>query len=129
MEDSFICNKNKVLLIKSEEDKVIFARKDAIGIPASELRKAASMSVCKINIDSDARLAMTAIVRKVLKDKPFYNKLENRFMKMFSNSEEVKVIKKEFKKNKGIIDILVNTGGGMYPYHIFKYKIEKVELI
>lgn len=46
------------------------AMKDAIGIPESELRKAASMSVCKINIDSDARLAMTAIVRKVLKDKP-----------------------------------------------------------
>lgn len=43
---------------------------DAIGIPEEELRKAAKMDVCKINIDSDSRLAMTAAVRKVLADKP-----------------------------------------------------------
>ncbi len=43
---------------------------DAIGIPEEELRKAAKMDVCKINIDSDSRLAMTAAVRKVLNDKP-----------------------------------------------------------
>ncbi len=43
---------------------------DAIGIPEDELRKAAKMNVCKINIDSDSRLAMTAAVRKVLNDKP-----------------------------------------------------------
>ena len=36
----------------------------AIGIPESELRKAAKMAVCKINIDSDLRLAMTAAVRE-----------------------------------------------------------------
>ncbi|MDE5980162.1 MAG: class II fructose-bisphosphate aldolase, partial [Muribaculaceae bacterium] len=35
-----------------------------------QLRKAASMSVCKINIDSDLRLAMTAAVRKIFNDKP-----------------------------------------------------------
>ena len=37
---------------------------DAIGIPEEMLRKAASMAVCKINIDSDLRLAMTAAVRE-----------------------------------------------------------------
>ena len=43
---------------------------DAIGIPEEELRKAAKMDVCKINIDSDSRLAMTAAVRKTLAEKP-----------------------------------------------------------
>ena len=37
---------------------------DAIGIPEEMLRKAASMAVCKINIDSDLRLAMTAAIRE-----------------------------------------------------------------
>ncbi|MHA1871276.1 MAG: class II fructose-bisphosphate aldolase [Promethearchaeota archaeon] len=46
------------------------ALKDAIGIPEDQLRKAASMNVCKINIDSDGRLAMTAIVRKILHEQP-----------------------------------------------------------
>ena len=36
----------------------------AIGVPEDQLRKAASMSVCKINIDSDLRLAMTATIRE-----------------------------------------------------------------
>ncbi|NLO45968.1 MAG: class II fructose-1,6-bisphosphate aldolase [Clostridiales bacterium] len=43
---------------------------DAIGIPESELKKAAAMAVCKINIDSDLRLAMTAAVRKHLFENP-----------------------------------------------------------
>ena len=43
---------------------------DAIGIPEEQLRKAAKMDVCKINIDSDSRLAMTAAVRKVFAEKP-----------------------------------------------------------
>ncbi len=43
---------------------------DAIGIPEEQLRKAAKSSVCKINIDSDSRLAMTAAVRKLFNDKP-----------------------------------------------------------
>ena len=43
---------------------------DAIGIPEDMLRKAASMAVCKINIDSDIRLAMTAGIRRVLKNQP-----------------------------------------------------------
>ncbi len=42
----------------------------AIGIPEEMLRKAASMAVCKINIDSDLRLAMTAAVRKHLFENP-----------------------------------------------------------
>ncbi len=43
---------------------------DAIGIPEDMLRQAAKMAVCKINIDSDLRLAMTAGVRKHLNEYP-----------------------------------------------------------
>jgi fructose-bisphosphate aldolase class II len=43
---------------------------DAIGIPEEELRKAAKSAVCKINIDSDSRLAMTAAIRKALAENP-----------------------------------------------------------
>ena len=43
---------------------------DAIGIPEEELRQAASMAVCKINIDSDIRLAMTAGIRRVFAEQP-----------------------------------------------------------
>ncbi len=43
---------------------------DAIGIPEEELRKAAKSAVCKINIDSDSRLAMTAAIRQVFAEKP-----------------------------------------------------------
>jgi fructose-bisphosphate aldolase class II len=46
------------------------ALKDAIGIPEEQLRKAAKSAVCKINIDSDSRLALTAAVRKTLAEKP-----------------------------------------------------------
>jgi len=46
------------------------ALKDAIGIPEDQLRKAAASAVCKINIDSDSRLAMTAAVREVFATKP-----------------------------------------------------------
>ncbi len=46
------------------------ALKEAIGIPEEMLRKAASMAVCKINVDSDLRLAMTAKIRKSLFEKP-----------------------------------------------------------
>ncbi|MDD3365241.1 MAG: class II fructose-1,6-bisphosphate aldolase [Syntrophomonas sp.] len=42
----------------------------AKGVPEDMLRKAASMSVCKINIDSDLRLAMTATIRKYLAENP-----------------------------------------------------------
>ncbi len=42
----------------------------AVGIPEEQLRKAAKSAVCKINIDSDSRLAMTAAVRRVFDEKP-----------------------------------------------------------
>ena len=43
---------------------------DAIGIPEEMLREAATMAVCKINIDSDLRLAMTAAIRKYMAENP-----------------------------------------------------------
>jgi len=43
---------------------------DAVGIPESQLRKAAKSAVCKINIDSDSRLAMTAAIRKYFAEHP-----------------------------------------------------------
>src|SRR3989339_1485609 len=43
---------------------------DAVGIPSEQLRKAARSAVCKINIDSDGRLAMTALIRKTFAEKP-----------------------------------------------------------
>jgi len=46
------------------------AMPDAIGIPEDMLRKAASMAVCKINIDSDLRLAMTGSIRKHFSEHP-----------------------------------------------------------
>ena len=42
----------------------------AVGVPEDQLRKAASMAVCKINIDSDLRLAMTATIREYLAEHP-----------------------------------------------------------
>ena len=44
--------------------------KDAVGIPEEQLRQAAKTNVCKVNIDSDGRLAMTAAIRKVFVDSP-----------------------------------------------------------
>lgn len=44
--------------------------KDSVGIPEEQLRKAAKLAVCKINIDSDGRLAMTAAIRETLANKP-----------------------------------------------------------
>ncbi|HPG84144.1 MAG TPA: class II fructose-bisphosphate aldolase, partial [bacterium] len=43
---------------------------NAAGIPEEQLRRAAASSVCKINIDSDGRLAMTAKIREVFATKP-----------------------------------------------------------
>ena len=43
---------------------------DSVGIPEEQLRKAAKSAVCKINIDSDGRLAMTAAIRKVFVENP-----------------------------------------------------------
>jgi len=46
------------------------ALKDSVGIPEDQLRQASKSAVCKINIDSDGRLAMTAAVRKFFNDEP-----------------------------------------------------------
>ena len=46
------------------------ALKDAIGIPEDELRRATTSAVCKINIDSDGRLAMTAAIREAFANNP-----------------------------------------------------------
>ncbi len=43
---------------------------DAIGVPEDQLRHAAELSVCKINIDSDLRLAMTGTIRKFFDENP-----------------------------------------------------------
>jgi fructose-bisphosphate aldolase class II len=42
----------------------------AVGVPEDQLRRAAKSAVCKINIDSDGRLVVTAIVRKILAENP-----------------------------------------------------------
>src|SRR5512133_3777669 len=44
--------------------------KDAVGIPEEQLRRVARSAVCKINIDSDGRIAMTAAVRRVFAENP-----------------------------------------------------------
>jgi fructose-bisphosphate aldolase class II len=44
--------------------------KDAIGVPEDQLRQAARSAVCKINIDTDGRMVMTASIRKVFGDQP-----------------------------------------------------------
>ncbi len=44
--------------------------KAAVGIPEDQLRRASASAVCKVNIDSDGRLAVTALIRQVLSDKP-----------------------------------------------------------
>ena len=43
---------------------------DSVGIPEEQLRKAAKSAVCKINIDSDGRLAMTAAIRRFFAENP-----------------------------------------------------------
>ena len=61
---------------------------DAIGIPEEQLRKAAKMAVCKNNIDSDIRLAMTAGIRRVFTENP----------SAFDPREYLKVGREEVKK-------------------------------
>ncbi|MGM9642918.1 MAG: class II fructose-1,6-bisphosphate aldolase [Eubacteriales bacterium] len=61
---------------------------DAVGIPEEQLRRAAQMAVCKINIDSDIRLAMTAGVRRVFAQNPA----------AFDPREYLKVAREEVKK-------------------------------
>ena len=58
--------KEDVAIVNANGGKIA----DAIGIPEEMLRKAASMAVCKINIDSDSRMAFTAAVRKHFNEHP-----------------------------------------------------------
>ncbi|MBU4305177.1 MAG: class II fructose-bisphosphate aldolase, partial [Candidatus Omnitrophica bacterium] len=46
------------------------ALKDSIGIPEEQIRNATKSAVCKVNIDSDGRLWMTAAIRKYFSEKP-----------------------------------------------------------
>ncbi len=71
---------------------------DAVGIPEEQLRKAASMAVCKINIDSDIRLALTAGVRRVLTAQP----------EVFDPRAYLSVAREEVKKTvyHKIVDVL-----------------------
>ena len=75
---------------------------DAIGIPESELRKAAKMAVCKINIDSDLRVAFTAAIRKHFSDFPGH----------FDPRQylgDARVLMKEMVKHK-IVNVLGSAG-------------------
>jgi fructose-bisphosphate aldolase, class II len=74
----------------------------ARGVPEDQLRKAADSSVCKINIDSDGRLAMTAMVRKFVAENP--EVFDPRGYLRVAREELVKMIK---HKN---INVLGNAG-------------------
>ncbi len=75
---------------------------DAVGIPEEQLRRAAQMAVCKINIDSDIRLAMTAGIRRVLTSQP----------EVFDPRTYLKVARDEVKKmvRHKIVDVLGSNG-------------------
>ena len=75
---------------------------DAVGIPEEQLRKAAQMAVCKINIDSDIRLAMTAGIRRVFSGNPA----------VFDPREYLKVARAEVKEmvRHKIVDVLGSNG-------------------
>ena len=74
----------------------------AKGVPEDLLRKAASMAVCKINIDSDIRLAFTAGIRRVMTASP----------SVFDPREYLKVAREEVKKMVAhkIVDVLGSDG-------------------
>ena len=75
---------------------------DAVGIPEEQLRLAAKSAVCKINIDSDSRLAMTAAVRKDLYENPGH----------FDPRQYLKPARDEMKKMyiQKIVDVLGSDG-------------------
>ena len=59
-------NQEYVKIINDNGGKLV----DAVGVPEDQLRQAAKLAVCKINIDSDLRLALTAGIREVLNKQP-----------------------------------------------------------
>jgi len=67
----------------------------AVGVPTEQLRRAAKSAVCKINIDSDGRLAVTALIRKVFAEKPsefdprkYLGPAREELIKMIKNKNE-----------------------------------------
>ena len=75
---------------------------DAVGIPEDMLRQAAKMAVCKINIDSDIRLAMTAGIRRVFNEKP--DVFDPRGYLTVARDEVKKMVKHK------IVDVLGSNG-------------------
>ena len=75
---------------------------DAVGIPEEQLRKAAGMAVCKINIDSDIRLAMTAAIRRKLTADPAV--FDPRAYLTVARDEVRKMVKHK------IVDVLGSSG-------------------
>ena len=75
---------------------------DAVGIPEEQLREASKSAVCKINIDSDSRLAMTAAVRKHLAENPSH----------FDPRQYLKPAREEMKKMyiHKIVNVLGSNG-------------------
>ena len=75
---------------------------DAVGIPEEQLRKAAKSAVCKINIDSDSRLAMTAAIRKYFNEHPEH----------FDPRQYLKPAREEMKKMyiHKIVNVLGSNG-------------------
>ena len=75
---------------------------NAVGIPEEQLRKAAKSAVCKINIDSDSRLAMTAAIRKHFAENPSH----------FDPRQYLKPAREEMKKMyiHKIINVLGSNG-------------------
>jgi len=70
----------------------------AVGIPAEQLRRAAQSAVCKINIDSDGRLAMTAVIRKIFSEQP--SEFDPRKYLGPARAELIELIK---EKNKDVL--------------------------
>ncbi|MBR0052575.1 MAG: class II fructose-bisphosphate aldolase, partial [Bacteroidales bacterium] len=75
---------------------------NAIGIPEEQLREAAKSAVCKINIDSDSRLAMTGAIRKHLAENPSH----------FDPRQYLKPAREEMKKMyiHKIVNVLGSDG-------------------
>ena len=75
---------------------------DAVGIPEEQLRKAAKSAVCKINIDSDSRLAMTGAIRRHLAENPGH----------FDPRQYLKPAREEMKKMyvHKIVNVLGSNG-------------------
>ena len=75
---------------------------NAVGIPEEQLREAAKSAVCKINIDSDSRLAMTGAIRKYMAENPSH----------FDPRQYLKPAREEMKKMyiHKIVNVLGSDG-------------------